>query len=125
MLARIDAMATVAVADLARATAFYEGVLGLERCGTPGAGVATLRSGRASIVVYESPYAGTNAATAITWGVGAKFEAIVAMLKEAGVAFEHYDLPGAQRQGEIHACGEFKGVWFKDPDGNILHLNSG
>ena len=24
-----------------------------------------------------------------------------------------------------HLTGDFRMVWFKDPDGNILHLNSG
>jgi hypothetical protein len=24
----------------------------------------------------------------------------------------------------IHRAGDFRMVWFKDPDGNILHLNS-
>jgi hypothetical protein len=47
-----------------------------------------------------------------------------ATLKEAGVAFEHYDTPGLKREGDIHVAGELKAVWFKDPDGNILHINN-
>jgi hypothetical protein len=23
-----------------------------------------------------------------------------------------------------HRAGDFKGAWFKDPDGNMLHINS-
>ncbi len=45
-------------------------------------------------------------------------------LRDAGVEFEHYDLPGARRDGDIPVFGNFKGAWFKDPDGNILHVNS-
>ena len=30
-----------------------------------------------------------------------------------------------QRDGDIHTDGDFKAVWFKDPDGNILHINNG
>jgi hypothetical protein len=36
--------------------------------------------------------------------------------------FEHYDLPGATQQGEVHAFGDLKSAWFKDPDGNIFAL---
>jgi hypothetical protein len=43
-------------------------------------------------------------------------------LRERGVKFEHYDLPGLTQKGDVHAFGEFKTAWFKDPDGNILAL---
>jgi hypothetical protein len=26
------------------------------------------------------------------------------------------------REGDVHQMGDFKSVWFKDPDGNILNL---
>jgi hypothetical protein len=75
-------------------------------------------------VVYQSQYARTNKATSATWGVGEELEAIVQTLKSAGVPFEHYDLPGLRREGDIHFVRDFKGAWFRDPDGNILHINS-
>jgi hypothetical protein len=83
-----------------------------------------LRSGNSTIVVYESQFAGTNKATSATWGVGKEMDSIVRNLKEAGVPFEHYDAPGLQREGDVHVAGEFKAAWFKDPDGNILHINN-
>jgi hypothetical protein len=43
----------------------------------------------------------------------------------AGVTFERYDMQGARHDGDIHVFGDFKAAWFKDPDGNILHVNSG
>jgi hypothetical protein len=58
------------------------------------------------------------------WGVGDEFESIVKKLQAAGVAFEHYDMPGLERQGDIHVADGFRAAWFKDPDGNILHINS-
>ena len=79
-------------------------------------GVVTLRSGNSTIVVYESQFAGTNKATSATWGVGKEMDSIVQNLKEAGVAFEHYDTPGLKREGDIHVAGDFKAVWFKDPN---------
>ena len=38
------------------------------------------------------------------------------------MAFEHYDLPGMTRQGDLHVAGDMKVAWFKDPDGNIHSL---
>ena len=103
---------------------FYEETLGFSPTGTEAAGVATLRSGNSTIVVYESQFAGTNKATSATWGVGNEMDSIVRKLKKAGVPFEHYDAPGLKREGDVHVAGEFKAAWFKDPDGNILHINN-
>jgi glyoxalase/bleomycin resistance protein/dioxygenase superfamily protein len=125
MLADKNAMATIAVKNLAAAKKFYEGKLRLQRGGPESAGVATYRSGDSTIVVYESQHAGTNKANAVTWGAGEQFDTVMRELKDAGIAFEHYDLPGATLAGDVHMFGSFKAAWFKDPDGNILHVNSG
>ena len=75
------------------------------------------------VFVYPSEFAGTNKATAISWGVGDDMEAIISDLKGKGVTFEHYDsLPGVTMQGDVHVMGDLKAAWFKDPDGNILNL---
>ncbi len=124
MLAAREAMATIAVKDLGAAKKFYGGTLGLEKAGEDMEDVVTYRSGKSTIVVYESKFAGTNRATSATWGVGDEFESIVGTLKKAGVPFEHYDMPGLDRDGDIHRMGDFRAAWFKDPDGNILHINS-
>jgi catechol 2,3-dioxygenase-like lactoylglutathione lyase family enzyme len=124
MLSDKNAMATIAVKDLAAARDFYEGKLGLRRSGQKDGGVATYQSGSSTIVVYASQYAGTNQATAATWGLGEEFDAVLGALKQAGIAFEHYDMPGGHRDGDVHSFGTFKAAWFKDPDGNILHINN-
>jgi len=124
MLADKNAMATVAVKDLAAARKFYQDTLGLSPAGTEGPGVLTLRSGNSTIVIYQSEFAGTNKATSVTWGVGGELDAIVEKLNKAGVQFERYDTLGLKRGGDVHVAGEFKAAWFKDPDGNILHINN-
>ena len=121
MLGDSDAMATIAVKDLERARKFYEGTLGLKRAGNDQQGVVSLKSGKTVIIVYQSQFAGTNRATSATWSVP-DVESLVATLKSKGVKFEHYDLPGLTRKGDVHMAGSFKGAWFKDPDGNILHI---
>ena len=123
MLANRDAAATIAVKNLAKAKTFYEGKLGFKRFGPDGPAI-TYKSGNSVIVVYESEYAGTNKATSATWAVGDELDDIVRTLNDSGVPFEHYDMPGGSRDGDIHIFGDFRAAWFKDPDGNILHINS-
>ena len=114
--------AIVAVSDIARATAFYRDTLGLEITDDSMGDVVVFRTGDTSLVVYRSEFAGTNKANAVVWGVGDEIDAIVADLKSKGVSFEHYD--GMALEGDIHVAGAMRLVWFKDPDDNILHLNS-
>ncbi len=122
MLKDSEAIATIAVKDLTVARKFYEGTLGLEVANATGTEALTFKTGRAELIVYRSQYAGSNKATAVNWRVGEELEAIVAALGAKGVAFEHYDLPGLTQKGDVHAFGEFKTAWFKDPDGNIISL---
>lgn len=114
--------AIVAVSDIARAAAFYRDILGLDVVDDSMGDVVVFRTGDTSLVVYRSEFAGTNKANAVVWGVGDEIDGIVARLAAKGVAFEHY--AGMERQGDIHVAGAMKTAWFKDPDGNILHLNN-
>ncbi|MCY1165416.1 MAG: VOC family protein [Pseudomonadota bacterium] len=122
MLANRNAMATIAVRDMAAAKKFYEEQLGLTPLESGQAGVLSYQSGTATVVVYVSQFAGSNQATACTWAVGSEFDNILKALKAKGVVFEHYDMPGMTRQGDAHVAGDYRGAWFKDPDGNILHI---
>ena len=121
MLRGKDAGATLAVSDLQRARDFYENTLGLAPVQEQPGGIL-YKSGNLVVLVYPSEYAGTNKATAAAWAVGDDFDAIVEELRSKGVSFEHYDLPDTTREGDVHIADDFKAVWFKDPDGNILNL---
>jgi catechol 2,3-dioxygenase-like lactoylglutathione lyase family enzyme len=123
MLGEKNAIATIAVKNLDTARKFYEGVLGLKREPSEEPSVAEYKSGATEVMVYESKFAGTNQATALTWFVD-QLEKLVQSLKEKGVKFEHYDMPGTELRGDIHVFGNLKNAWFKDPDGNILSLVS-
>jgi catechol 2,3-dioxygenase-like lactoylglutathione lyase family enzyme len=120
-----SAMATIAVKDLAAAREFYEHTLGLTPTESRESEVAGFRSGQSVILVYRSQFAGTNRATAATWAVGEDLSGVVQALRAKGVHFEHYDMPGMQREGDVHIAGTTKAAWFKDPDGNILSLVNG
>jgi catechol 2,3-dioxygenase-like lactoylglutathione lyase family enzyme len=122
MLRDRDAIATIAVRDLVPARKFYEDILGLSAVDSEGEEVIVFRSGKSTINVYRSQYAGTNKATALTWRVGEDVDSVAKALKARGVQFEHYDLPGMTREGDIHTGGSIRVAWFKDPDGNVLSI---
>ena len=120
MLSDKDAIATVAVKNLESATKFYEQTLGLTKV-MENQEVVAFKSGRSTLFVYRSQYAGTNKATAVTF-VTSEIEDQVKTLQGRGVSFEHYDLPNMTHDGDLHVAGTMKAAWFKDPDGNIISL---
>jgi catechol 2,3-dioxygenase-like lactoylglutathione lyase family enzyme len=124
MLGKADATPMIPVKDLGQARRFYEDTLGLDTKDEMGGEVLTMKSGETVINVYRSEFAGTNKATALTFQVD-DVEQEVRELKDKGVFFEHYDLPGLQQQGDVYVADGFKTAWFKDPDGNILSLAEG
>lgn len=125
MLSNTDAVANLAVKNLEVAKEFDEGTLGLKPVAAEGHELIVYQSGKSTLNVYRSKFAGTNQATAVTWVVGDQVENVVRALKSKGVKFEHYDLPGMKRTGDIHIGGDMKVAWFKAPDGNILNVVSG
>lgn len=122
MLHDKDVTATIAVKDIERARHFYEEVVGLTPLPASEPGVVPFKSGASSVLVYQSDFAGTNKATAATWMLDDELEDTVRTLKGKGVSFEHYDMPGVTRQGDVHVTGKSRAAWFKDPDGNIIAL---
>ena len=125
MLGEKEPIATIPVKDIEVARRFYEETLGLPAGQTEGPGGIVYDSGHSKILVYQSEYAGTNKATAVTWNVGDELETLVADLKTKGAKFRRYDLPGTTQKGDIHIAGKRKLAWIEDPDGNILALASG
>ncbi len=123
-LGKKSSSAIVAVSDLERARRFYSDTLGLELMPEGMEGVLVYRTGATSLVVYPSEFAGTNKANAVVWDCGADMDAVIADLRARGVKFEHYEMDGVTYGDGVHDADGFRMVWFKDPDGNILHLNS-
>jgi catechol 2,3-dioxygenase-like lactoylglutathione lyase family enzyme len=121
MLGDKDAMANISVKDIEAAKGFYEGTLGLKRVATEGKDAVVYQSGKSQILVYVSQYAGTNKATSVSWMVD-HLEETVNGLRNRGVRFERYDFPDTTHEGDIHVSGKRRMAWFKDPEGNILHV---
>jgi len=124
MLGKYHAIATAAVRNLDAAKQFYADTLGLRQIGAEGEEAVTYKTGGdTTLLVYRSQYAGQNGATCVTWNVD-NIQDVVRELEGKGVAFEHYDMPGAQLDGNVYSFGTLHNAWFKDPDGNIHALVS-
>src|SRR6266581_5723279 len=111
--------ATIAVSDLDAAKKFYEGTLGLKVLDERSDGVRYETGGGTWFIVYPSQFAGTAKSTYMSFEV-ADLETTVKELRDRGVVFEEYDMPGLKTVEGIAEIQGVKGAWFKDPDGNIL-----
>jgi catechol 2,3-dioxygenase-like lactoylglutathione lyase family enzyme len=127
MISAFTPVATLAVTDPNRAHKFYEDTLGLTKEREEEGG-AFYKCGAGQLFVYPSQYAGTNKATAVTFTTddNAKFDATVAELEKKGVSFMTFEYEGITWNGNVATMGEMgRGVWFTDPDGNILNISVG
>jgi catechol 2,3-dioxygenase-like lactoylglutathione lyase family enzyme len=120
MLDRFDITLMVPVKDLDRAKRFYEEKLGL----TPereDPGTAHYRTGSTSFDLYPTQFAGSAQHTLAAWIVD-DIRAVVAELRDRGVVFEEYDLPGLKTEDGIADLGFELAAWFKDSEGNTLSI---
>ncbi len=116
--------AAIAVSDMAKAKAFYEGKLGLSGGDDQADGGHTYPCGEGTAIhVYPSPdNAGKSGATLAAWTVD-DLEKTVDELSANGVKFEQYDEPmKTNEKGIAEEPGEIKIAWCKDSDGNTLGI---
>ena len=119
-----EVRASIAVSELDRAVAFYEGTLGLTPTEKQSDGARIYEcGGGTSLHVYPSrATGGGSTATVATWRV-ANLEAVVDELSGKGVVFERYDEPSLNADAKgIHDLGDGRVAWFKDPDGNTFAI---
>jgi catechol 2,3-dioxygenase-like lactoylglutathione lyase family enzyme len=122
----------VAVSDMTRAAEFYEGKLGLSAAHSGADGSKAYSSGGdTSLVVYPAPDTAGGSTATLATGYVDDVKQVVDELTSRGVAFEQYQ--GVLESGFDYSTDE-RGVspragggsvaWFKDPDGNILSIES-
>lgn len=128
MFSELTPVATLPVTDMARARKFYEETLGLTASGIEemGGGGVNYDCGGSKVFVYQSSFAGTNKATAVTFDCPPdKFLAEVDSLRSKGVSFMTFEFEGMEWDGEVAKLGpNGRAVWFTDPDGNIINISS-
>ena len=113
--------ATIAVADMDRAMAWYRDKLGQEPADKMPAGTTYVCGAGTGFDLYPSQFAGTGQQTVMGWETP-ELEKEMDELRKNGVTFEEYDLPGIKTENGIAEMDSERGCWFKDSEGNILSL---
>jgi catechol 2,3-dioxygenase-like lactoylglutathione lyase family enzyme len=120
---------SIAVSDIERAVAFYEGKLGLRSLWSgPSAriengGRVYESAGGPALNVYQSTTAGQTSATLATWYVD-DLDQIVDELAAAGVEISRYDQLEHDAKGITARAGGGRIAWFQDPDGNTFAVEA-
>jgi catechol 2,3-dioxygenase-like lactoylglutathione lyase family enzyme len=127
MLDQAQIAAVVPVSDVDAAIRFYGETLGLvlkeRRDDLPENREAEFDVGGGTLFVYESVGAGKSRHTVAAFRVD-DIDAVTAALRERGVAFEEYDLPDLKTENGIATIGAVRAAWCRDPDGNIIAIES-
>ena len=108
--------------DLARARAFYEGVLGLVVTHEDGFALV-LGHGAGQIRVVAAGDFSSQPFTILGWET-ADIDAAVGALAKAGVDFVRYEGFDQDAAAIWTAPGGGRVTWFRDPDDNVLSLSS-
>jgi catechol 2,3-dioxygenase-like lactoylglutathione lyase family enzyme len=121
MLGSRRAFATIPAADIDRAKRWYEEKLGLRPTRENPAGISYETGGGSGFLLYPTSNAGKAPNTLMSFEAK-DIVADVRALKQRGVVFEEYDLPGLKTVDSIATLGSLRGAWFKDSEGNILAI---
>jgi predicted enzyme related to lactoylglutathione lyase len=128
-LSRYHLRASIAVSDIRRAAAFYEGKLGLQVLQSGPSAKVTDGSrvygsgGGPALNVYQSVNAGKTPATLATWYVD-DIDQVVDELLSSGVELIRYDQLEHDAKGITARAGGGRIAWFQDPDGNTFALEA-
>jgi len=107
--------------DYDQAKAFYENKLGFEFISLDQFALV-MKIGGHMVRISKVPDFTPARNTVLGWEVE-DIEAVVAWLKERGVALEKYPFIQDQELGIWIAPTGDKVAWFKDPDGNVLSVS--
>lgn len=123
MLKDLTVAGVLPASDLARARAFYRDKLGLEPENPEASDNLMYKCGNGTgFLLYETPNAGTAKNTQLGFQ-STDLDRDMADLRERGVVFEEYDMPGLKTENGVATLpdGE-RGAWFLDSEGNILSI---
>lgn len=121
MLSAKHTYATIPASDMDRARSFYEKVLGLQPAETSPLGVSYQVEGGASFLLFPSSGKPSGTHTQLAFEVD-DLESRVRELRERGVRFEAVDMDGYDPSTSIVSMEDFRGAWFRDPEGNLLSV---
>src|SRR5262252_8641272 len=119
MLSTSPLIPTLPAADLSRATKFYTECLGLEHL--PAAIGALFRTGKGTnLWLYQQALG--EVVLASSHFIVRDIRPVITKLRDQGVTFEEYDLPGLKTTNGVGKVGPLKFAWFRDTEGNMLNL---
>ena len=121
MLQNFPLYAYIPASDVARAREFYERKLGFRPKVEIAGGVVYEFGDKTACFLYPTPNAGTSRASQAFWQVD-DIEHEAADLKDRGITFENYDMPGEKSASGVVTAGGAKAAWFKDSEGNIMAI---
>jgi catechol 2,3-dioxygenase-like lactoylglutathione lyase family enzyme len=122
MLSDATVTTMLPVKDMDRARRFYEDSLGLRPGGFKPDGKFVYAVGGSTLALFPKPEGTKADHTAISFRV-ADIASSIKELKQAGVVFEDYDLPGLKTVNHVCVLGAEKAAWFKDTEGNHLCIH--
>ncbi|MCU1584984.1 MAG: glyoxalase [Microbacteriaceae bacterium] len=106
-------------ADLTRARAFYHDRLDLDPDEIH-EGMLTYRlSSGATFDIYETENAGSAKNTQMCW-VTDDLDTEMTRLRDHGVVFEEYDVPGLKTVNGVATDDMGRTAWFRDSEGNFI-----
>jgi len=121
MLDDAKVVAVIPVSDLRKARIFYEKMMGLTPREVYEAEEEVIYSlNGTDLLVYKTD-AAKGEATKVSLVVG-DLAKEMDILKNHGVVFADFDLPGLKTVEGVAEGPQGKGAWFKDLDGNYLAL---
>ncbi len=124
MLSQFEVIPTLPTSDIKKARAFYEGTLGFVAHTVENEGVI-YNTGTSRFMVFPSAFAGPGNATRMSFQVARdQFDSEVAALRAAGIALDTFEFADAVWKDGVLHIGEERGVWFRDPDGNVISVET-
>ena len=108
--------------DLARAKDYWVRVVGVEMMDAPGPGTFMAKAGMGTqFLMYETPLEPTKATAAAF--VVSDLMATMAEMRERGMVFMDYDMPGLKTvNGMVDSPEMGKAAWFMDTEGNTINI---
>ena len=122
MLADKPVVPTLPAVDLERAKKFYQEKIGLGPPISSSESDVTFECGQGTkLYLYQRDK--TKADHTVFSFLVDDVEQEVKELKDKGVSFESFDMPGAKMVDNIFSWENKKAAWFKDSEGNIIGIS--
>lgn len=117
MLSRYTPLPTIGTHDLTASRAFYEHVLGFAPHRVENEGVV-YTAGTGMFIVEPTASLAPQKMTFLV--PHDDFDALVSALAAADVALDRYEFADRVSEGGTTTTANERGVWFKDPAGNVI-----